>query len=363
VTRLDGLRVLVLDDEPPTPERDGGSLRMIGLVEALGELGCQVAIGHAKQRWDTPPRAVRALAGEQELRAVVEAGAFDAAVLSRPAIAARWLEPVRRHAPRALLAYDTVDLHFLREFRGAKVGGSAGRLRMAMELRAQELGLVRAADVTLVVSEHERRVLADECPEARVCIVSNVHPVEPLPRSFAERTGFLFVGGFRHAPNVDAVDFLLSDVWPLVRERSPESKLTIAGADAPAELRDEAGPGVTFAGHVPDLEPLLAQSRVMVAPLRFGAGVKGKVLLAMARGLPVAGTQLALEGIGDGSGALVADGAAPLAEAMLRLNGDEPLWHELRASGLELVERDFSPAAARRALAAALSPALEEARA
>jgi glycosyltransferase involved in cell wall biosynthesis len=97
----------------------------------------------------------------------------------------------------------------------------------------------------------------------------------------------------------------------------------------------------------------------MVAPLRFGAGVKGKVLLAMAHGLPVVGTEVALEGIGGESVALVADDARGLAEAMLRLSRDERLWTDLREKGLELVERDFSPATARRALADALSPALE----
>jgi hypothetical protein len=362
MTRLDGLRVLVVDAQRPAPQRDAGSLRMVRLLEALTELRCELAFAHPGRRWDAAPPGIRALAGD-ELRTFVERGAFDAAVLSRPETASRWLEPVRRHAPNALVAYDTVDLHFLREFRGAKISGSVGRLRRAIELREQELGLVRAADVTLVVSEHERRLLTDECPEACVSVVSSIHPVAPLPRSFAERGGFLFVGGFGRTPNVDAVDFLLSEVWSLVREDYPAAALTVAGADPPPELRGKGAPGVTFAGHVPDLQPLLAGSLAMVAPLRFGAGVKGKVLLAMAHGLPVVGTPSALEGIGNGSQALVAAGAAELAEAMLRVIRDESLWRELRERGLTLVERDFSPAAARRALSAALSPAREVARA
>ncbi len=361
VTRLDPLRVLVVDEKAPSERRDGGSLRMFGLVEALEELGCELTVGHSDPSWEGAPPAIRLLTGEEEIRKFVERGAFDAALLSRPAVAARWLGPIRRHAPGALVAYDTVDLHFLREFRGAKLRRSAPRLRKAIRLREQELGLVRAADVTLVVSEYERRVLADECPGARVCLVSNVHRVEPLTPSFAERAGFLFVGGFVHVPNVDAVDFLLSEVWPLVREREPAATLTVAGSDLPPTLQDRAGFGVTVAGHVPDLRPALAASSAMVAPLRFGAGVKGKVLLAMAHGLPVVGTDVALEGVGGGSVALVAEDARGLAEAMLRLSRDERLWADLREKGLELVERDFSPATARRALADALSPALERA--
>jgi glycosyltransferase involved in cell wall biosynthesis len=173
----------------------------------------------------------------------------------------------------------------------------------------------------------------------------------------------LFVGGFGHAPNADAVEFLLSEVWPLVRKADPAATLTIAGADYPPRVRETAGPGVTVAGQLPELEPRLGEAHAMLAPLRFGAGVKGKVLLAMAHGLPVVGTRVALEGIGDGSQALVAEDAAGLAEAMLRLSRDGPLWQELRERGLQLVEQRFSGAAARRALATVFAPAVEVARA
>ena len=361
MTALAGVRVLVLDAEPPHPGRDSGSLRMMGILEALGELGCQVAFGYtgAARGWHAEPPCGRALEGDEQVAAEVDRGAYDVALLSRPEVASAWIERVRRAAPAALVAYDTVDLHFVREFRGAKVSGSATRLRNAVALRTRELALARSADLTLVVSEPERNVLQDECRGARVEVVSNVHPLGPPGEPFAGRSGFLFVGNYAHTPNVDAVHFLLGEVWPLM----DGAELTIVGADPPEVLRVLAGSGVTFAGHVPSLEPLLGSAAAMVAPLRFGAGVKGKVLLAMAHGLPVVGTTVALEGIGDGSQAAVADDAPGLAAALARVAGEEAEWSRLATAGRQLVERQFSPAAARAALARALAPALEGARA
>jgi glycosyltransferase involved in cell wall biosynthesis len=365
MSALAGLRVLVLDDQPPTPHIDGASVRMVGLLEALRDLGCEVCFGYtgAERGWAIEPPCQHLLAGDAEVAAWLrtEGSGIETAILSRPHLAADWIGPVRRYAHSAFVAYDAVDLYFLREFRHAKITGSVGLLRGALERRRQEIALARAADCVFVVSGDERELLQRECPGACVRVVSNVHALEPLSEVLGDRDGFLFVGNFRHRPNSDAVSYLLAEVWPLLRSRDPAARLTVAGAGAPEPTKP--APGVTVAGHVPDLTPLLGAARAMVAPLRFGAGVKGKVLLAMAHGLPVVGTPLALEGIGDGSEALVAEEAAGLVDAMLRLSRDESLWHELRESGLGLVERDFSPAAARRALADALSPAREGAHA
>jgi O-antigen biosynthesis protein len=362
---VSGRLALVLDDRPPRPQRDGGSARMMALLQTLPELGWRVIFGYTGEErgWGADPPSEARLAGDQAIDAFLreQGERIDAAILSRPTVAADWSARVRRDAPGALLVYDTVDISHLREFRRAKLTGSSGLLKLALLSRRQELATAGEADCTLVVSEPERRLLLSELPDARVYVVSNIHPPNPLPRPFGERHGFVFVGHFEHEPNVDGVKFLLDEVWPLVREADPEAELLVVGHAAPVRLLERADPGVRFAGQVADLEPLLAGAKAMVAPLRFGAGVKGKVLQAMAHGLPVAGTTVAFEGIGDGSAGLVADAAGELAGAMLRLTTDEELWRDLRERGLALVERDYSAATARAALAQALAPALERA--
>jgi glycosyltransferase involved in cell wall biosynthesis len=164
----------------------------------------------------------------------------------------------------------------------------------------------------------------------------------------------LFVGGYRHPPNVDAAIFLCREIWPLLRARLPGVALYLLGSDAPPAVRALAGDGVEVIGQVPELEPWLDRCRVALSPLRYGAGVKGKINHAMSRGLPVVATSVSVEGmhLEDGVDVLVADDPARFAEAVARLYRDEALWHRLSAGGRANVERHFSPARAAASLEA-----------
>jgi glycosyltransferase involved in cell wall biosynthesis len=335
--------LLVVTDAPPRPDHDEGSVRLSHLLDALALLGWQVTL-----------MTVRDDVAEH-LRD--EGHRYAAVLLSRPDVASAHIENVRTHAPQALLVYDTVDLHFLREYRGARLLRSRPALQRALARKTQELALVRAADRTLVVSETEREVLVEACPDAVVHVVANVHDAPGSQCPFDQRSGVLFVGGLAHAPNVDAVRYLLDGVWPLVREASPELRLTIVGTDAPSWLRSRDLEGVLVAGAVPEVRPYLDACRVSVAPLRFGAGVKGKVLASLGRGVPVVGTAIAFEGIpaADGREVLFADDAETIARALVRLHGQRTLWQQLSDAAPALVANHFSAEVARTALTEALA--------
>jgi len=200
------------------------------------------------------------------------------------------------------------------------------------------------------VSEVEHALLATDAPAARVEVVSNLHRIAGKGRSFAERRDLVFVGGFRHPPNVDAVRWFIDDVLPRVRDRLPTIRFHCIGSHATDEILALADrPGVTMHGHVPDITPYMDGARIALAPLRYGAGVKGKVNLSMAHGQPVVATACAVEGmhLRDGQDVLVADDAAAFADAIVRLHEDETLWTRLRDAGLRNVERHFSLDAAR----------------
>jgi glycosyltransferase involved in cell wall biosynthesis len=187
--------------------------------------------------------------------------------------------------------------------------------------------------------------------------VSNIHDVAATTPGPGGRAGLLFVGGFRHTPNLDAVRWLVTEILPRVRARRPDAELHVVGSDLPAELRALGGAGVHWHGFVADLGPLLQACRLSVAPLRFGAGVKGKVNQALAAGLPVVATTCAVEGMGlvDGVDALVADSAEAFADAIVRGYTDDALWVRLAAGGLENTRRHFSPEVARATVAARLA--------
>jgi glycosyltransferase involved in cell wall biosynthesis len=260
---------------------------------------------------------------------------------------------LRRLAPGAELVFDSVDLHFLRERREAEARGDGAGSRAAERTRQSELALVAATERTWVVSPRERELLAELAPGARVELVSNVHEVHQDAPGLAGRSGAVFVGSFAHAPNVDAAEWLLREIWPHAHAAQPQLRLHLVGAEAPASLRAlAAAPGVELHGHVADLDALLDRCRVSVAPLRYGAGVKGKVNQALARGLPVVATGCAAEGmqLAHGEDVWLAESATEVAEGILRLCRDDELWLHLRRGGFENTRRHFSPDAVRTTL-------------
>jgi O-antigen biosynthesis protein len=356
-------QVLVVDALTPQPDRDSGSLRMVNLMRLLLAEGAHVVFLPSNREYAgrytdelrqlgvevwTAPFAARAPAW------LAEHGArFDVAVVCRHYVAAEFLPLLRRHAPRARIVFDSIDLHYLRESRAAELAGDAALRQSAARTRARELAVIAQADVTLVVSEAERTLLAVDAPGAQVELLSNVHRVAGAGLPFARRRDLVFVGGFRHPPNVDAVKWFAGEVFGLVRRRLPGVELHCIGGDVPPEVAALARlPGVVVHGHVPDIVPYMDGCRVAVAPLRYGAGVKGKINLSMAHGQPVVATPCAVEGmhLTDGHDVLVAESADAFADAVVRLYSDEVLWASLGAAGLENVATHFSPEAARGAV-------------
>ena len=277
---------------------------------------------------------------------------FDFVIISRHYVAANYLSLLRRYCASAKFIFDTVDLHYLREQRLAELENSLPLRRVAAQTRRSELAVVRAADATLVVSSVEREVLAEDAPGSRVHLLSNIHRVQPGDKGVAERRDISFDGGYQHPPNIDAASWFVHSIWPLIRPQLPGVTFHLIGSKAPEAVRSLRGEGVVFHGFVENLDPWLEGCRMAVAPLRYGAGVKGKVNLSMSRGQPVVATPAAVEGLQatDGEDVLIATTAEEFAAAVVRLYRDEALWNRLAASGLENVRRHFSMDTARASL-------------
>lgn len=361
-------RVLVVEACMITPDQDSGSVRMLAMLELLVEQGCKVSFVADNLECRQPYVAQLQRAGVEVwfgpyVSSVAElleqrGKLYDTILFCRHYIAAPYMSRIREWAPQARIVFDTVDLHYLREQRLAELENSSALMGTALKTREQELGVIRACDVTLVVSPVELGVLAQEVPGADVRILSNIHEVEPEGPAYAEREGLLFIGGFRHPPNIDAVEWFLSEVWPRVHARLPELVFTVVGSHMPARIQALTGPGVNIVGYVEDVDPLIARARISVAPLRYGAGVKGKVNQAMAHGLPVVATGVASEGMGlrPGVDLLVADDPQDYADEIVRLYGDEALWNSLAANGRANIQRHFSRANAAKTLAGLVAP-------
>ena len=298
--------ILVIDHHLPMPDRDSGSLRMFQILKLLHRLGHRV-IFLPDNLAHIPPytaelqkRGIKVVHHPYVKKVrdyLMEHGSeFDVVVLSRCQFARKHVADVRWYAPQSRIIFDTVDLHFLREESEARLTGDLEVRRKAQETKQWEYNLIDQSDETWVVSSTEQRLLQQEWPDKSFQLVSNIVDVPGSNTPFALRRDWLFIGGFQHPPNVDAVLFFLNEIYPLVAERLRDAKFYIIGDKAPPEIVALATEKVVVAGLQRDVRPFFESVRLSVGPLRFGAGVKGKINQSMAFGVPVVATSIAVEG-------------------------------------------------------------------
>jgi len=346
-TRRSRGRIFVADYEVPQWDRHSGALRMSRILNILVELGWNVTFVPGNNDLTEPYTSelqqqgieVARISGSiQEYLLSKGKNSFDLALLSRPEDGSRWLSAFRTYLPETPIIYDTVDLHVVRMQRGRSLGRSNLSLEEEERITSLESELIKAADLTFVVSETEKDWLAKEIPNAPVHVIGNVHSEDLSKTAFEDRDGLLFVGSWAHPPNQDAIEFLVNEVMPLLWESNPNLILNLAGSGIPMQFGAKEN-RVICHGWVEDLAPLYNKVLVSVAPLRYGAGLKGKVGESMCRGVPVVGTKVAFEGyeIGQHAEIIQSDTPEGLAKAISEISTQKEIWEKLRQSGRKLV--------------------------
>ena len=355
-------RILVIDHHLPMPEKDSGSVRMFQILKLLRGLGHRVTFVPDNLA-DIPPYADELRKRGIEVfhhpyiksvrQHLSERGAeYDVVILSRCNFARKHVADVRLHAPQSRLIFDTVDLQFLRESREAELTEDADVQCAANEKRAQEHELINQADETWVVSSFEQTLLREQMPGKRIEIVSNIVDAPGSATPFTMRRDFLFIGGFQHTPNIDAVVYFVHEIYPLVEARLRGARFYIIGDKAPPSVVALASENVIVAGLQPDVRSYFESVKLSVAPLRWGAGVKGKINQSMGFGVPVIASSVAAEGMGltHGEDILVADEPENFAKALLELYHSEDLWNRLSKNGIEKTKAMYSSEVARKQL-------------
>jgi glycosyltransferase involved in cell wall biosynthesis len=229
-----------------------------------------------------------------------------------------------------------------REF---EVSGDPKVAEAARRYRKLEVSLARASDLIWCNSSEDKRVMEQEAPGKRIEVIPTIHELHGRGKPFTERQDLLFVGNLAHRPNSDAVHFLLKEIFPLIERSLPDVKLFIVGDNVPAEIAAYANANIRVTGYVADITPLFENCRVFLAPVRFGAGVKGKVGESMSYGLPVVTTSIGAEGFGltNESNAMIAEVPADFAAAAVRLYSEDQLWQALAANSYEHIKENFTP--------------------
>ncbi len=353
--------ILFLDEHVPFDDRDAGSRRLALLLRLARARGWSVVFGSLDNRAYAPysdrlrQAGIEVILGfgEDSLARLRARGLlFDCVWVSRARVASNYLAAVRSSQPQARVVYDTVDLHFVRLSRQAML---QGRGTGHHDMERLELDAARRSDLTVVTSSHEVATL-----HARgimnVAVVSLAEPLADRGPDRENRQGILFLGNYAHAPNVDAARWLAEEIVPRVRQRVPGITLTLAGADPTPALRKLSSELVRVPGFIDDLEPVFARHRVFAAPLRFGAGLKGKIVQAMAAGIPIVTTSIGAEGIAGSENELViADDVPSFADALVSLHENKQQW-ELYSSRVRKAALRFSPESVAAQFYAVLEP-------
>lgn len=364
---------LVIDHYVPQYDKDAGSRATWHYLHLLKELQYGVVFVpgdfHPTQPYTDELKAagITVLHGPwyaDNIRAWLRENgdSFDYIQLHRPQIAWRYIDLLRTSAPSATIAFVPVDLHHVRELRRFKALGTPEALAEAERLKSVEFEIVAKADLVYVFSDAEEKLLRKAFPYKPVrTIPVNVFEPPTLDQlSLRDRDHILFVGGFHHPPNADAVRWFTREVLPQLRREMPNVRFVIAGSHPPPEVTELGGDGVEVTGFVSDerLWELYAGARVVVAPLLYGAGAKGKIVEALAHGVPVVTTHIGAEGIDPAESALaVADEPEAFAAAVAALHRDEKRWHEVSRAARAYIAAHYSRDAAIAVLEEDLPPA------
>ena len=364
-----GATVLVVDHYVPQPDRDAGSRATFQVMQVLVAHGCNVKFWPDNLYYDPAYTPALQAMGVEVIHGGEHVGRFgdwiadngrylDVVILNRPHVSVNYLEPVRRHSKARVLYYGH-DIHHLRMQQQLAVRPDPELQQEIERFRAMEWQMWRGSDAILYPSEdetrHVRQWLERNAGRARALTVP-LYGYEDIAVQSATtlqgRADLLFVAGFGHPPNVDAATWLVAEIFPRVLARHPQARLHLVGSNPTAEVQSLAADNIDVTGYVSDevLEGYYQRCRVAIAPLRFGGGMKGKVLESMRHGLPMVTTPVGVQGLAAASFLPHSSDPAVLAGMVCDLLEDDARWLEVSAKSTAFIASNYSTEALWRVL-------------
>lgn len=348
-------RVLVIDYAVPTPNKDAGGYAAVQEIKLMQALGFKVTfvpenLAHLGRYTQDLQRM-----GVEVLHAPFYSSVpdvlnkrlqeMDVVYITRYNVAEKYIDLIKSKS-NVKIIFNNADLHFLRQLRSAlKLERSQNLIEEALKTREKELKVCESVDAILCYNKTEHAVITSHILELeKLHITPWVLEEKDTGPEFGERAGIAFLGGFSHHPNVEAVEFLVSKVMPILLDERPDIKLFVYGSKMPDKFISYESENVSMKGFVETLDDAFHSHRVFVAPLLSGAGIKGKVLESMAYGTPTVLTDIAAEGTGltNGINTFIADDPIKWVDSIIRLYDDEALWHRYAENSVLLARENFS---------------------
>jgi hypothetical protein len=269
---------------------------------------------------------------------------MDVAWLHRPLIFDKYQALVKKANPKVKLVFDMVDFHYIRLLREYELNKDEALKAEAEKFLKIELQNCKNADVVIAISTTDKVLLKQHFnTDEKVVLISNIHQYIDKSEdfnSFENRKDLLFVGSFRHDPNTDAVKYLKQDVMPIVWQTLPEVTVNIIGSYITDDIKDLASSNFKLLGFVDDLNVVINNSKLFVAPLRFGAGIKGKIGQSLEHSLPLVTTDVGAEGFdfGNQKQIMIANNTEAIAQKVVDLYTNKVLWDEASNSCKTILE-------------------------
>lgn len=362
--RLQGEKtILIIDSYVPLYDRESGCVRLFEILKILLNLKYRIIFFPDNGISEEPYTSTLQQMGievlyvtpkQTDLKQLLinRLPLVDLIWLCRPELCEKYLDLIRYYS-RVPVIYDTIDLHFLRIKRQQEfLSKDYQNTNWSWETyQKQEVKFAQASNATLVVTEAEKAIL-NQLAVDNVWVIPNIHYSHQYGlKSFEQRFGLLFIGSYNHPPNIDAVVWLCNEIMPIIWQTHPEIQLTLLGSNLKDEVKALASERVLVKGYVEDVEPYFLENRVFVAPLRFGAGMKGKIGQSMSYGMPTVTTTIGAEGMGlkDGYDVLIADQAKSFAQQVISVYENSQLWNTIAQNSLKSIQQ-YNPVAVQKKL-------------
>lgn len=355
------LKILFIDYKLLMPDKDAGSLTALNILNIFIELGYDVTFAAADKSYKKiyyeklTRMGIRVLVYPE----IISLGSWlkengnkiDIIWCSRAPVLNYYFDIIKRYARDAKLIFYTVDVHYIRAVREARLLKNKVLLNRARKIKKYEIDLASKSDATIVLSDFELNILrSNEILKPVVIIPLIYKEITGSLKSFNERKDILFVGGFDHEPNRDAVKYFVEEIFPKVMEKLRDVKFRIVGSNPTKEILEMSKYlNVKVVGYVENLSYELQNARINVSPLRFGAGLKGKIGISMCNGLPSVVTNIAAEGMGlqHNENALIANDADKFADHIIDLYENVEMWEKISVNSYKHTIENFSYEAAR----------------